>query len=124
MTVVIALVGFALGLLAAVIGATILGGDGDFGALGGALGGLAIGYPIGVIFGILLVNKFLHYRGSLLLGVIGSLLGAAFNYVLVEYLDLDLNMSLLLAIVLLVPAILGTAGYHLRGRRSKSEAKS
>jgi hypothetical protein len=120
MVAVIALVGIALGLLAAVIGIAILRGEGDFGALAG-LGGMAIGYPIGVALGILLVNKFLHYRGSLLLGAIGSLLGAVFNYVLVEYLGLSLSLSLFLAIVLLAPAILGAAGYHLRGRRSKSE---
>ncbi len=121
MVVVIGLVGIALGLLAAVIGIAILGGEGDFGALAG-LGGMAIGYPIGVILGVLLVNKFLHYRGSLLLGVVGSLLGAVFNYVLVKYLNLNLSLNLLLAIALLAPAILGAAGYHLLGRWGESEA--
>ena len=121
MVVVIGLVGIALGLLAAVIGIAILGGEGDFGALAG-LGGMAIGYPIGVILGVLLVNKFLHYRGSLLLGVVGSLLGAVFNYVLVKYLNLNLSLNLLLAIALLAPATLGAAGYHLLGRWGESEA--
>jgi hypothetical protein len=116
--VVIGLIGIALGLLVAVIGIAIQGGAGDFGTLAAGFSSMAIGYPIGVILGILLVNKFLHYRGSLLLGVFGSLLGAICNYVRVEYLNLDLSLNLLLAIGLLAPAILGAAGYHLQGRRS------
>jgi hypothetical protein len=122
MVVVIGLVGIALGLLAAVIGIAIQSGEGDFKTLAAGLGGMVVGYPIGVILGILLINKFLHYRGSLLFGASGSLLGAVFNYARVEYLNLDLSLNLLLAIALLAPAILGAAGYHLRGRRSGSGA--
>jgi hypothetical protein len=31
-------------------------------------------YPIGMIFGIVLVNKLLHYQGSLLFGILGFIL--------------------------------------------------
>jgi len=43
----------------------------------GATYGFMIGYPIGVIIGFLLVNRLLHYRGSLLCGALSIIAGGA-----------------------------------------------
>lgn len=117
-----AFAGLLFGLSAALIGASILRGEvAGFGDLVGAIGGMVIGYPIGVIVGILLVNKLLHYRGSLLLGGLGSILGGAITIGLAEPLGLNLNPNLLWASFLLAPPLLGTIGFHLRraGRGSR-----
>ena len=118
-----ALVGFVFGLIAAFIGASIFQGDsGGFGSPVGALAGMIIGYPIGVMIGIFVISKLLRYRGSLLLGVVGSILGVVIPIGLAELLDLNANPDLLWVLILLMPPLLGTAGFHLMGRRVTKEA--
>ena len=46
-----------------------------FAGLGAVIIGVVIGYPIGVVVGIILVRKVLHYKGSLLFGILGFVLG-------------------------------------------------
>ena len=119
----IALFGAVFGLLAALIGVQMLEGElAGFGGLVGAVAGMVIGYPVGVIIGIFLVNKLLRYRGSLLLGIIGGILGALIPIGLAEPLGLSDNPDLLWAIILMAPPLLGTIGFHLRGRKNSGGA--
>jgi hypothetical protein len=73
-----------------------------------------VGYPIGVIIGLLLVDRLLHYRGSLWLGAVGSILGAALVIGLAEPLGLNLSPELLWAGLLVLPPLLGAIGFHLK----------
>jgi len=67
--------GLILGFSGALVGIQILERElFGFGELAGALGGMIIGYPLGVIVGLILINKILHQRGSLLLGILGIIL--------------------------------------------------
>ncbi|MFC1983353.1 hypothetical protein ACFLV5_06195, partial [Chloroflexota bacterium] len=85
MTIGLGVLGIVFGVLGALIGGNILGSDSfGFGALGLAIGGLLIGYPTGIIVGIILIRKILHQQGSLLLGIVGSIIGAVITVVLAE----------------------------------------
>ena len=114
MVIAIAIIGAIFGFLAALIGAQLLqdGADG-FGGLVGALAGMVIGYPIGVAIGILIINKLIRYRGSLLFGAIGSIIGVVFIIGLAEPLGINNNPDLLWALILLLPPFLGTIGFYL-----------
>ena len=115
MVIAIAIIGAIFGFLAATIGAWLLqDGAAGFGGLVGAVAGMVIGYPIGVAIGIFLINKVLRYQGSLLFGAIGSIIGAVFIIGLAEPMGLNNNPDLLWALVLLLPPLLGTAGFYLR----------
>jgi len=118
MVIAIAIVGAIFGFLAALIGAQLLqDGAAGFGGLVGALAGMVIGYPIGVVIGIFLINKVIRYRGSLLFGAIGSIIGVVFIIGLAEPLGINNNPDLLWALILLLPPLLGTIGFSLRGQR-------
>ncbi|MFH1662793.1 MAG: hypothetical protein ABH934_02615 [Chloroflexota bacterium] len=113
--VAIAIIGAIFGFLAAAIGAQLLqDGAAGFGGLVGALAGMVIGYPIGVVIGIFFINKVLRYRGSLLFGAIGSIIGVVFIIGLAEPLGINNNPDLLWALILLLPPLLGTIGFYLR----------
>lgn len=115
----VAVVGLLLGILAAVGGSFLLQDDlAGFGGIVGAIAGFVIGYPIGVIIGLLLVRRLFHYRGSLWLGAVGSILGGALVIGLAEPLGLNLNPALLWASLLVLSPLLGAIGFHLkRGNR-------
>ena len=109
----------ALGILFAVIGALIggraLGGDSiGFGALGLAIGGVIIGYPTGIIVGIVSIKKILHQRGSLLLGILGSIIGAVITMVLAEPLNLNSNTNLLFGVFFFSVPVFCLVGYFLK----------
>ncbi len=112
MVIAIAIIGAIFGFLAAVIGDQLLR-DGASG-FGGLVGGMVIGYPIGVVIGIFLINKVIRYRGSLLFGAIGSIIGVVFIIGLAEPLGINNNPDLLWALILLLPPLLGTIGFNLR----------
>jgi hypothetical protein len=117
MVIAIAIIGAIFGFLAALIGAQLLqDGAAGFGGLVGALAGMVIGYPTGVAIGIFLINKVIRYRGSLLFGAIGSIIGVVFTIGLAEPLGINNNPDLLWALILLLPPLLGTIGFHLRVR--------
>ena len=119
MIIFTAFTGFLFGFLGAIIGASIMRGElSGFGALAGALGGMMVGYPVGVIIGMILVNKLLHYPGSLWLGALGSILGTAVTMGLAEPLNLNLNQALLFTGFFLAPPVLGTAGFHLKIKKA------
>lgn len=119
MVIVTAVTGFVFGALAAFIGASVLQGDlAGFGDLAGALTGMIAGYPIGVIIGIILVNKLLHYKGSVLFGSLGSLCGVALTIGIAEPLNLNLHTDLLFASFFLASPLLGILGFRLRRKSS------
>jgi hypothetical protein len=107
--------GFIFGLIGAFIGAAMFRGElFGFGDLAGALAGIIIGYPIGVIAGIFLVSRVARYRGSVVLGFTGSILGGVLTMGLAEPLNLNINANLLFALFFIAPPLLGTIGFHLK----------
>ncbi len=115
MTAGLGITGIVFGLLGALIGGKVLGGDSfGFGALGLALGGIIIGYPTGIIVGIVLIKKILHQRGSLLLGILGSIIGSVIIIALVEPLNLNSNSGLLFGAFLLSVPVFCLGGFLLR----------
>lgn len=106
--------GLILGFSGALVGIQILERElFGFGELAGALGGMIIGYPLGVIVGLILVNKILHHRGSLLFGITASCLGAAITIGLVEPININLSPDLLFTLFFLLVPLLGTIGFYL-----------
>lgn len=119
------LVGIVLCILGALIGAAVLRGNiAGFGALVGGLMGGILGFPLGVIAGIILVHRVFHYKGSILFGILGSILGAAIIIGLAEPLHLNSNMDVLALCFLLAPPVLGTTGYFLGVRVKKKKGQS
>jgi hypothetical protein len=123
MAAVAGAIGFGAGLLGAYIGANFLRNDcPGFGALVGAVSGMTIGYPVGVITGITVVNKRLHYEGSLWRGILGAILGTVLAIGLAEPLNLNLNPNLLFTGFFLAPPLLGIIGlrwFYLKPKRGK-----
>jgi hypothetical protein len=110
-----AIIGIILGILGAVIGANLLeDGFAGWGGLVGAIMGMSIGYPIGVFAGLITINKLFHYPGSLLIGLIGVILGGVTPFLLAELSGVNLNADLLWVLILLSPPVLGAIGYHLK----------
>jgi hypothetical protein len=115
MTLGLGIIGIAFGAIGAFIGGRILGSDSfGFGALGLALGGILIGYPTGIIVGILLIKKVLHQKGSLLLGILGSIVGAVITVALAEPLNLNSNNNLLFSVFLLSVPLFCLGGFFLK----------
>jgi len=107
--------GVVFGLIGALIGGKVLGGDSfGFGALGLALGGIIIGYPTGIIVGIVSIKKILHQRGSLLLGILGSIIGSVIIIALAEPLNLNSNSGLLFGVFCLSVPVFCLGGFFLR----------
>jgi hypothetical protein len=106
--------GLLVGIIAALAGAAILSdGVGGFGKLIGVLAGIVIGYPIGVVVGILIINKLIHYAGSLRLGILGALLGWVAVIGLSRPFEALNDANLIFSLVLIAPPLLGTIGFHL-----------
>ena len=109
-----AIVGIALGLIAVLLVSMLMKESVGFAALGLALAGILVGYPVGVIVGIILTKKVFHYRGSLLLGILGSILGVIITMAAAEPLNLNANPGILFAVFLLSVPILCTIGFLLK----------
>ncbi len=115
MTIGLGIIGIAFGLVGALIGGKVLGGDSfGFGALGLALGGIIIGYPTGIIVGIISIKKILHRRGSLLFGILGSIFGAVVTIVVAEPLNLNSNPNLLFGVFFLSVPLFCLVGFFLK----------
>ena len=109
----IGILGIIVGIAGAIFGASRMSGlDG----LALALIGLIIGYPIGVIIGIIWTNKVRHYYGSLLFGVIGSILGTLLVIGLEEPLNLNLDPIILFGTFFLVVPLLCVIGFYLKSQ--------
>ncbi len=115
MAIGLGITGIVFGLIGALIGGKVLGGDSfGFGALGLALGGIIIGYPTGIIVGIVSIKKILHQRGSLLLGILGSIIGSVIIIALAEPLNLNSNSGLLFGAFFLSVPVFCLGGFLLR----------
>ena len=115
MTIGLGVLGIVFGVIGALIGGKVLGGDSvGFGALGLAIGGIIIGYPAGIIIGIILIRKILHQKGSLSLGILGSIIGALVIVVLAEPLNLNSNTNLLFGLFLLSVPTFCLVGFSLK----------
>ena len=109
--------GAALATLAAFIGVRLLRGElPGLAVLGVFLLLVAANHVAGVIIGIIVTDRAVHYRGSLWLGIAGSVLGVA---PVIGLLALSANVTggTLLICLGLGPPLLGTAGFHLRKKR-------
>ena len=115
MTIGLGIIGIVFGLVGALIGGKVLGGDSfGFGALGLTLGGIIIGYPTGIIVGIVSIKKILHRRGSLLLGILGSIFGAVITIAIAEPLNLNSNPNLLFGVFFLSAPLFCLVGFFLK----------
>ena len=115
MTIGLGVLGIVFGVIGALIGGKVLGSDSvGFGALGLAIGGVIIGYPTGIIVGIISIRKILHQQGSLLLGILGSIIGAVITMVLAEPLNLNSNTTLLFGVFFLSVPVFCLAGFFLK----------
>ena len=107
------IMGVVFGFLVALMGAVMLSGEiFGFGALVGAVGGMLLGYPIGVLVGIVVINRFFHYRGSVLFGILGGFLGGVVVLGLGEI--VALNPPLMFSLFFLAVPVMCTAGYRLK----------
>ena len=114
-TVGLGIIGILFGVIGALVGGRVLGADSfGFGALGLAIGGIIVGYPTGIIVGIVLIRKVLHQQGSLLLGIVGSIIGAVVTMVLAEAVHLNSNTNLLFGTFLLIVPVFCLFGFYLR----------
>ncbi len=115
MTIGLGIIGIVFGLAGALIGGKVLGSDSvGFGALGLAIGGVIIGYPTGIIVGIIAIKKILHRRGSLLLGILGSIFGAIITIAAAEPLNLNSNPNLLFGVFFLSVPLFCLVGFFLK----------
>ena len=92
------------------------------GWVAGAIGGALVGYPLGVIGGLVMLRRILHLCGSLFLGVVGGLLGAALAMLVVGQLNLASNPSLVYVIYFLSVPLLCVCGFLARGAAGKRSA--
>jgi hypothetical protein len=115
MTIGLGVLGIVFGVIGALIGGRILGSDSiGFGALGLAIGGVIIGYPTGIIIGIISIRKIFHQQGSLVLGILGSIIGAVITMVLAEPLNLNSNTNLLFGVFFLSVPVFCLVGFFLK----------
>ena len=102
MTIGLGVLGIVFGVIGALIGGKVLGSDSvGFGALGLAIGGVIIGYPTGIIVGIISIRKILHQQGSLLLGILGSIIGVVIPIALAGPLHLNSSSGILFGVFFL-----------------------
>ena len=115
----IAVFGFVFGFISAFLGAWIIGGNeyGGFGNLVGAIAGMVIGYPLGIAIAITIIDKVFHYRGWILAGVVGAVLGGVIPMALAEPANLNEYPNLLWALLLVLPPLLALASFSIRKPR-------
>ena len=111
----LAVFAFAFGFLVAFLGSYLIGGNeySDFGNLVGAIAGMVIGYPLGIAAGIVILDKVLRYRGWILAGIIGAVLGGVLPVAFAGLMNINENPDLLWALILLLPPLLAVAGFHI-----------
>ena len=115
MAIGLGIVGIVFGVVGALIGGTIVGSDSvGFAALGLAIGGIIIGYPAGIIVGIISIKRVFHQQGSILFGMLGSIIGAVVIMVLAEPLNLNSNSGLLFGAFFLSVPVFCLGGFLLK----------
>ena len=122
---VVAGTGFGVACVAGLITGVIFSGDPNAGST--ILGvGTVIGYQIGVIVGIVIVNKYLHYQGSPLFGIIGVIMGGVIPYFMFDYVVIGTHLLNDIASWILVftaTPLLGTLGYRLFKKRAVADSR-
>ena len=110
--------GAVASFLAAFIGGLVMRDRyAGFASLGIVLLLMILGYLAGVIVGIVLTDRVIHYRGSLLLAITGSIMGTGLVFVLAaDPLNLNPNISILFTCLFVCPPLLAVTGFHL-GRK-------
>lgn len=117
-SLILLLAGLIIGALAGLAGALIPNiSPESFGPVSGASGGVIIGYPVGVIIGLVIITKVFHLQGSLLLGILGIVIGMAITLGLWYKIQDDKDVYYLITCFILAPIILGTLGYSLKEER-------
>ena len=115
MAFVLAVIGIVFAITGAFIGGRILGSDSaGFGALGLAIGGILVGYPTGIMVGILVIKNLFHQKGSVLLGLIGGIIGTVATVALAEPLNLNSNSYLLFGAFFVLVTGLSLGGFYLK----------
>ena len=115
MTIGLGVVGIVFGLIGSLIGGKVLGSNSvGYEAIGPTLGGVVIGYTSGIIVGIISINKILHQQGSLLLGILGSIIGAVVTILLAEPLHLNSIPNLPFAVFFLSVPVFCLVGFFLK----------
>ncbi len=111
---------FAIGACGLVFGAVaglllsalMLNQSGGWGDLVGVIIGMLIFAPAGMILG-LIIFKIRHYNGSLLLGIVGVVLGEFLTFSFYSLLLSRVSSAVLIPGFLVVAPVLGAVGYHL-----------
>ena len=120
MLIGIAVAGALFGVLSAFILSRLMdGGSGGWGGLIGVIMGLALGYPVGVFIGIVIFKTILHYKGSLLLGLVGVIVGGALPFILAEPVGLNNYGDLLWAVIIISSPLFGIIGFNLRKKSAE-----
>ncbi|MFC1938474.1 hypothetical protein ACFLVS_01265 [Chloroflexota bacterium] len=115
MAFVLAVTGIIFAITGAFIGGRILGSDAaGFGALGLAIGGILVGFPMGIIVGILLIKRLFYQKGSVLLGLLGGIIGTVATVALSEPLNLNSNSYLLFGAFFVLVTGLSLGGFYLK----------
>ena len=111
----LAVMGAGFGLLAALASGVALRRS-AFGlaGLGVVILVMLAGYLAGVIVGVIVTDKVVHYRGSVWLGILGSIAGIGVSAGLALVLNVGLSPELLFGSIFAAIPLLGTAGFHLR----------
>ncbi len=125
MLIGIAIAGALFGIFSAFLLSWLMqDGAGGWGGLVGAILGLAFGYPVGVFLGIVIFKKLLHYNGSLILGLIGVIVGGALPFILAEPLGFNSYGDLLWGIIIVSSPLMGTIGFNLRKKSAQESSVS
>ena len=118
-----AVAGALFGILSALLLSWLMrDGYAGWGGLVGAIMGLAFGYPTGVFLGIVIFKTLLRYNGSLILGLVGVIVGGALPFILAEPLGLNNYTDLLWACIIISSPLLGTIGFNLRKKSSENSS--
>ncbi|MBN1189255.1 MAG: hypothetical protein JXA46_05830 [Dehalococcoidales bacterium] len=115
MMISLAVVGVVFATAGALIGGKIIGpNDMEFGGLGLAIGGALVGYLLGIIAGLLLVKALFRRKGSVLLGILGAVIGTIATVFLAGPLNLNSNINLLIGFYMLLVTGLSAGALSLK----------
>jgi len=82
--------------------------------IAGALGGVMVGYPLGVAAGVFFAGKRMKQTGSLVLALLGSILGTALVFAFAVPLGLTDTSNALWLLFVFFPPLIATLGNHLK----------
>ena len=80
-----------------------------------------IGFPLGVIVGIIVANKAFHQKGSLTLGILGTILGIIVTFLLImseQIRHAPFGIPGMVIVAFLLPLALGLLCFLLKGSKA------